>query len=535
MQDSQSQSANSDERLLGDPWWRLNNLYWIKDKQGKIVKFKPNWAQKALYEGMWYLCIILKARQLGMTTFIQIFILDRCLFHDNVNAGVIAHNKEDAEAFFQDKIKFAYDHLPDDIKRQRAAVSDSTRHLRFSNGSQIRVGTSMRSGTYQYLHVSEFGKMCSKFPEKAREVITGSLNTVAAGQFVFIESTAEGPFGEFYDMCRTFEDLTQSVNNGDITFTEMDYKFFFFPWFKHPDYSLGVTTEIPERLALYFQELEQEHAITLNAEQKYWYVKKEAEQGANMKQEYPSTPAEAFERMIEGAIYGRQMRKARHERRIGKLPIERGIPVNTFWDLGRNDVNSIWFHQLVGSRHHFILYYEYRLVDLTHYVHKLHEFREQYNWHYGAHYLPHDVEVTDISSLNNRSRKHVLQDAGLKPIIVVPKIKHLNNGIELTRRKFDSCYFDEERCEIGLRALAGYEYVYDDLHKTFRQTPQHNWASNGSDAFRQFAQGFRGNMSSFKQQLTDYGPPNQGDGPRLYMRDRAQRKREKDKRDYRHV
>ena len=519
--DYQSQSSDFADKL-SDPWWRLNNLYWIKDKQGNVVQFKPNWAQKALYNGMWFLCIILKARQLGMTTFIQLFILDRCLFNDNVNAGVIAHNKEDAEAFFQDKIKFAYDRLPNDLKSQLHAVSDSTRHLRFSNGSQIRVGTSMRSGTYQYLHVSEFGKMCAKFPEKAREVITGSLNTVAAGQFVFIESTAEGPFGEFYEMCRRFEDLTKAEEQGSVSFTEMDYKFFFFPWFKHPDYQLDHKTEIPDRLMVYFQDLEREHGIELTDPQKWWYVKKEGEQGQQMKQEYPSTPAEAFERMIEGAIYGTQMRKARHDRRITKLPIERGVPVNTFWDLGRNDVNAIWFHQLVGARNHFINYYEYRLVDLTHYVHKLQELKEEFGWHYGGHFLPHDVEVTDISSASNRSRKQVLQDAGLRPINVVPKIKHLNNGIELCRRKFDSCWFDEERCEIGLRALAGYQYVYDDLHKTFRQTPQHDWASNGADAFRQFAQGFRGANASFKEQLAEFGVES---NPRKYARDRVVRKR----------
>ena len=183
---------------LADPWWRLNNLYFIKDKKGKKVRFKPNWAQTILYNNMWYLSIILKARQLGMTTFIQIFMLDRCLFNDNVNAGIVAHNKEDAEAFFDDKIKFAYDNLPVDLKKMVNATSDTARALKFSNGSRIRVGTSMRSGTYQYIHISEFGKMCAKYPEKAAEVITGTLNTLEPGQMAFIESTAEGPFGVFY-------------------------------------------------------------------------------------------------------------------------------------------------------------------------------------------------------------------------------------------------------------------------------------------------------------------------------------------------
>ena len=130
---------------LADPWWRLNNLYYIKDKKGKRILFKPNWAQEIMYRNMWYLSIILKARQLGMTTFIQLFMLDRCLFNDNQNAGIVAHNKEDAQAFFADKIKFAYDNLPADLRQQRKATSDTSQSLRFSNGSMIRVGNFPRN------------------------------------------------------------------------------------------------------------------------------------------------------------------------------------------------------------------------------------------------------------------------------------------------------------------------------------------------------------------------------------------------------
>ena len=503
------------DQQLGDAWWRLNNLYKIKDKQGNLIQFKPNWAQKDLYNTTWYLNCILKARQLGMTTMIQLFMLDRCLFNDNQNAGIVAHNKEDAEAFFADKIKVAYDNLPKDLQAMRPATSDTARSLRFNNGSQIRVGTSMRSGTYQYLHISEFGKMCAKYPDKAHEVITGSLNTVAPGQFIFIESTAEGPFGEFYDMCQRSEDMTAAVNNGDNHFTEMDYKFFFYPWFKHPDYELHEKVEIPEKLMLYFQELRMEHGIDLPPEKKFWYVKKAAEQQQNMKQEYPSTAAEAFERTTELAIYGKQLRKARHDRRIGKLPIDRSLPINTFWDIGRNDVTSIWFHQYVDVRHHFLYYYESRLVDLAEYARKLIEFKEDYGWFYGRHYLPHDVEVTDLSTVNNMSRRMILEAAGVRPLVVVPRIRSIHDGIELTRKIFDSCWFDEEGCEVGLRALSGYEWTWDALYKTTRETPAKNWARNGADAFRQFAQGFRGGRAGFRAQSDVYGS---AQNPREYAR-----------------
>ncbi len=92
----------------------------------------------------------------------------------------------------------------------------------------------MRSGTLQYLHVSEYGQLCAKFPDKAREVRTGALNTVQAGQIVFIESTAEGREGHFYDLCEE----AQAKQRMGTKLTPLDFKFNFFPWFKCPDYAI---------------------------------------------------------------------------------------------------------------------------------------------------------------------------------------------------------------------------------------------------------------------------------------------------------
>ena len=73
--------------LLSDWRWRLSNLYFITDKEGRRVQFGMNWAQESLFDNMHYCNAILKARQLGFTTFIQIFMLDACLFNDNIRAG----------------------------------------------------------------------------------------------------------------------------------------------------------------------------------------------------------------------------------------------------------------------------------------------------------------------------------------------------------------------------------------------------------------------------------------------------------------
>ena len=182
---------------LSDPRWRLNNLYFITDKSGNRIQFQMNWAQENLMNDLHFCNVILKARQLGFTTFIQIFMLDQCIFNSNIRAGTIAHRLDDARLIFRDKVKYPYDNLPEALRNARPLLSDSAEELVLANNSSIRVGTSLRSGTLQYLHISEYGKLCAQFADKAREVRTGALNTLQAGQVVFIESTAEGREGHF--------------------------------------------------------------------------------------------------------------------------------------------------------------------------------------------------------------------------------------------------------------------------------------------------------------------------------------------------
>ena len=103
------------EKKMLDAKWRINNLYYIVDKQGRKIKFNLNWAQESLYDNMWYCNVILKARQLGISTFVCLLFLDRCLFNSNQSAGIIAHTLEDAQQLFR-RVKFAYDSLPDQLK-----------------------------------------------------------------------------------------------------------------------------------------------------------------------------------------------------------------------------------------------------------------------------------------------------------------------------------------------------------------------------------------------------------------------------------
>ena len=67
--------------------WRLNNLYKIEDEQGRVVTFEMRDAQRELFESSHTFEIILKARQLGFSTYIDIYGLDCCLFSKKLQSG----------------------------------------------------------------------------------------------------------------------------------------------------------------------------------------------------------------------------------------------------------------------------------------------------------------------------------------------------------------------------------------------------------------------------------------------------------------
>lgn len=455
-----------------DPRWRLNNLYTIKDKSGRAVPFRLNGAQAELFSELHYLNIVLKARQMGFTTFIQLLMLDACVFNSNTAAGVVAHTREDAEAFFKDKIKFAYDNLDDQIRRIVSSTQDSSKSLAFSNGSSIRVGTSLRSGTFQYLHVSEFGKLCARFPDKAREVVTGALNTIEAGQFAFIESTAEGQDGPFYEMC----DRAQKAALQGKSLTPLDFKFHFHPWWRDPSYTLDADVDQTTADRKYFADLAAK-GIELTEGQKVWYLKKRETQGEDMKREFPSTPEEAFAAAVEGAYLAEQMAKVRREGRICRVPIE-SVPVDTFWDLGVNDDMVIWFRQRIGPEHRFIDYYSNSGEGLEHYARVL----QERGYVYGRHYLPHDGDARRLS-FKAQTVREMLIELNVKPVVVVPRIATEKSGIEASRRYIAKAWFDAERCAEGVKCLDNYRKDWDDKLGVWKDQPRHDWASHGYKGF----------------------------------------------------
>lgn len=450
-----------------------DGFYKIKGKDGQTVPFRMNESQAKFALERHGMDVILKARQAGFTTFIQLDMLDDCLFCPNTSAGVIAHNLNDAKAFFADKIKFAYDNLPAEFRAVVSAEQDAADSMKFSNGSSIRVGTSLRSGTLQRLHVSEYGKLCAKYPEKAREVRTGAFNTVQVGQTITIESTAEGQAGDFYDMC----EHARKKEEAGAALTALDFKFHFSPWWKSAEYRLSpvgviVTSEMLE----YFDMLEA-NGVTLDAEQRAWYVKKAEQQGDDIKREFPSLPKEAFEASIEGAYFSTQMTTMRKQSRICRIPIL-DAPVYTTWDLGLDDSMAIVFWQDVGMERRAIDYYENNGEGFGHYARILHD----KGYSYARHYMPHDAEQRMLNK-DATTRRYEAEQTGIKPIEVVKRIATMQDGIEATRNFMPSVYIDETRCSQLVKCLDSFRKEWDDKRGAYKDHPLHDWSSHGYKAF----------------------------------------------------
>jgi hypothetical protein len=485
------QAVQLDSAQWADPRWRLSNLYWIVDEQGNDVRFRPNDIQLRFLDELHLLNCVLKSRQHGFTTIIALMILDQCVFRPNIAAGIIAHTVGDAKRIFRTKVQHPYNKLPALVRQANHLVNDSQSEFIFANGSAISVGTSMRSGTLQFLHVSEFGKISAKWPDKALEIVTGSFNTVNPGQYIFVESTAEGRVGAYPALVKQSRALMDSGK----PLSPLDFKFHFYPWYQKKSNRIDARLAVVEQeMDDYFEELRVKHGIAVDDDQRAWYIKKREQMlvagGSGvidgdllMRREHPSYPDEAFQAAAEGAYYAREMVWLRKNARIRSLPIVT-TPVFTFWDLGRKDRTVIWFMQRVGPECRFIDYYENSGELVNHYVRILNE----RPYIYGQHYLPHDATAVHLESPDNKSYYDRLWDLGVRNVTVVGRIDSLGFGIEAVRQCLPQCWFDEVRCARGLEHLENYRKSWNETVGDWHDYPVDDESCHAADAFRQFAQ-----------------------------------------------
>lgn len=468
------QALNRDE--WADPIWRLHHLYSIVDKNGRKQPFIPNDEQRHFLESYWYLNIILKARQLGFSTLIDLVLLDQALWVPDTKSHIIAQGLDEATEIFRTKVKFPYDNLLPGIQKMFPTKRDTTTQLEFDNGSLIGVGVSARSGTVQYLHVTELGKIARKFPEKAKEIESGALQAVGVGNFVFIESTAEGIGGLFHDKVKA----AQAYRKTGKPLTEMDYKLHFYPWWRNKGYSTKADVQLTANESKYFDDLRKAHGIALTPEQKAWYALKRRSFSdvSLMLQEYPSVEDEPFAASNEDKFFGTQLQAAQAAGRIKDFPITKA-PVSLFWDVGRDGM-VCWVMQEVMQ--------EKRFIDVLHWTGKTASDAsvdlQRLPYTFDCFYLPHDA--TDKSAATNVSVSAVFKQyfPNVRQVIV-PRVQHKIDDINYVRDLLGEVYIHATKCAEGIRQLGVYRKTWIERLGVFDDTPVHDDASHYADAIMQ--------------------------------------------------
>lgn len=194
---------------------------------------------------------------------------------------------------------------------------------------------------------------------------------------------------------------------------------------------------------------------------------------------------------VEGAIFAEEIRKATEERRLTKVPIQAGVPVQTFWDLGQSDNTAIWFIQIVGMEYRVVDYYQASGHKMPHYIELLAEKKYMFD----DHCLPHDADHEQLaaqSTIKQQLQNAIRDNPKLgKTVRIVPRIAKKALGIDAARTIFGQCVFDKDKTKDGLQCLRRYAYAKDIETGRVSKEPKHDDWSHGADAFLCFAQHFK--------------------------------------------
>lgn len=458
------------DATIADPLWRMRNLYTIRDKQGHVIPFRPNWVQEQLIHARYVdgcrRFLVLKSRRHGVSTVFELMGFDECYFGENIQMSILDLTAANAEEKLKNFVKFAWENLSTEIRE--GLKVDNNSMLEFANGSIVNAGKQARGGQNQILHISEWGPIAHKDPKRSEEIKTGALPSADEG-VIFNESTFKGgKGGDFYS------EIERAKNTPDDQRTAKDYRLFFFGWYQDPRNTLeGNPAWIDKATATYLARLEEKLRITLTNGQKVWYWKTKQEQGIFMFQEYPSTVEEALSAPVEGAIFAALMMELRELNRVTTISRDRAAPCFASWDIGWGDEMSVWLFQMIGRDAVWLWHRSAKHETMA----QMHEAIEKTGIPVSAHVLPHDGKNGNVVT-GPISPKVALEKAGAQNVIIVPQAKDEWSPIDLARDYLARSWFNHPDCLHGLNALDAYHTADVTNNGVLKKDPVHDWSSH---------------------------------------------------------
>jgi len=211
---------------------------------------------------------------------------------------------------------------------------------------------------------------------------------------------------------------------------------------------------------------------------------------------------------LEGAIYARELRKAYDDKRITQVAYDPALSVYTAWDLGHTDDTAIWWYQVIAGEIHILESYASSGGSLSEYAtqilgrecqidlvgedvtckigKKVEGLGRRRQYRYKRHWLPHDARAKTLAAKGKSIIQQMATALGLENMAIVPDIG-VEDGIQAARMMFARCWFDQQGCDPGLKALRRYQREKQQDERSYKKIPKHDWTSHYADAFRMLA------------------------------------------------
>ncbi len=196
----------------------------VQNKSGEIVPLVLNDIQKKVYSQLGQRTLILKARQMGVSTLIQAEIYRR-LITQPTSALSLAHNDTTTQLLRDMQDRF-YKYFPEfsDVESPKRTQANA-RVTKFDQmDSRHIIGTAGnadigRGGTYNIIHATEVA-----FWDNAEQIINGAMQ--GGNPQIILESTPNGNQGYFYELCM-----------GSLA-GRNNWKLIFIPYTEFPEYQV---------------------------------------------------------------------------------------------------------------------------------------------------------------------------------------------------------------------------------------------------------------------------------------------------------
>jgi len=206
-------------------------LLLVRTRDGWTAPLVANATQQAFEQRRGKRNIVLKARQMGLTTWTAARFFLKTITRPGTLTLQVAHTQESAEEIFRIVHRFV-DWLPEELREGPLKTSRANvRQIVFPElDSQYRVVTAGdrnagRGLTVQNLHCSEL----ARWPADPGETLAGLRASMAPGAELILESTPDGVGGCFY------EEWQKAAETGMVRH--------FFPWWMEPRYRAEAVAE----------------------------------------------------------------------------------------------------------------------------------------------------------------------------------------------------------------------------------------------------------------------------------------------------